>query len=52
MAADLVPPEKRPQLITTILAALGFFLVIQLLLDWWSARMARKIAQHLREKEV
>ncbi len=52
MAGDFLPAERQGQVVATGLALLGFFIVFQFILNWWSDTLARKIANNLREKEV
>lgn len=47
MASDIVPVEKQPQVVIGALGVLGVFLLLRLLLGWWSSMLARKIAQNL-----
>ena len=52
MFDDLVPPEQRPELARMGAAALGVLFVMMFIVNWWTNLLARKVAQHLREKEV
>ena len=52
MASDFLPADKQGQVITTGIALLAVFAVFQIILNWWSDTLARKIADNLREKEV
>lgn len=52
MASEFIPVEKQPQAIAGIVGAVGLFLVLTLLLNWWSDVLARKIAANLNRKEV
>ncbi|MFQ5399801.1 MAG: carbon monoxide dehydrogenase subunit G [Anaerolineae bacterium] len=52
MLAELIPPEQRDELITRSLIVIGAVVFFRLISNWWTNRLARRIAKLIREKEV
>jgi carbon monoxide dehydrogenase subunit G len=47
---DALPEEKRPELFRAGLIALAAVFVLKSLLDWWTDRLARRVADRLEER--
>jgi carbon monoxide dehydrogenase subunit G len=52
MLEDLVPPERRGELIRIGVGLVAFLIVIRSLSDWWTNRLATRIAEIIEEKRV
>jgi len=52
MLAELIPPEQRDELITRSLLVIGAVVFFRLVSNWWTNKLARRIAKLIREKEV
>ena len=45
---DLIPPEKQSTMIAAVLGVLAIFIFS----EWWTNRLARRVANYLEKKEV
>jgi uncharacterized protein len=52
MIADAIPPEQRPQLAGAAAAALAVILVLWLVNEWWTNRLARRVVDVLAERDA
>lgn len=51
MLADLVPADQRQDLVKTALIALGLLFVFRIINDWWTNRLANKVADVLEQRQ-
>lgn len=49
LANEYIPADRQPQLIATVVGAIGLFAILTLLVNWWSDLLAHKIARNLKK---
>jgi carbon monoxide dehydrogenase subunit G len=51
MLEDLIPPERRGEFLRIGMAALAFIVIVRTVLDWWTDRLANRIAEVMQDRE-
>jgi hypothetical protein len=52
MLEDLVPPERRGELIRIGFGVVAFLVFLRAVSDWWTNRLADRIANLVEEKRL